>query len=138
MEQFAWEYATDMNYDFPKYPGREGYFAMKDLFNMIAGTSTGSIISSGLAFPNSSYPGMPAYYADDILEIYRTKGDDLFLLQKIVTKSHAFWFFIIVVVFGILGYFIGVKKYDDPDLKEAIGGIKNIIKDIKRKRYRNN
>lgn len=110
---------------------------MKDLFNLIAGTSTGSIISSGLAYPNSSYPEMPAYYADDILEIYRTKGDDLFKLQKLATKAHAFWLFIIVIIFGILGYYIGVKKYDDPDLKEAIDGIKKIIKDIKRKRNKN-
>ena len=28
---------------------------MKDLFNMTAGTSTGSILAAGLAYPNSTF-----------------------------------------------------------------------------------
>ena len=54
---------------------------MKDLFNMTAGTSTGSIIAAGLSYPakgveNSTEPG---FFATDLLDIYTTKGDQIFL-----------------------------------------------------------
>ena len=51
MEAYAWDYASEKGYQFPKYPGRDGALAMKDLFNMTAGTSTGSILAAGLVYP---------------------------------------------------------------------------------------
>jgi patatin-like phospholipase/acyl hydrolase len=51
MEAYAWDYASEKGYKFPKYNGRDGAMAMKDLFNMTAGTSTGSIIAAGLVYP---------------------------------------------------------------------------------------
>lgn len=58
MEQYAFEYSTEKGYTFPKYPpgpdgtSREGLIPMKDLFDMMAGTSTGSIISAALSYPS--------------------------------------------------------------------------------------
>ena len=53
LEKYAFSYATEKKYTgFPKYKGREGLIAMKDLFNMTAGTSTGSILAAGLVYPN--------------------------------------------------------------------------------------
>jgi len=37
---------------------------------MTAGTSTGSIIAAGLACPSSSNPNIPAYFVNDLLDIY--------------------------------------------------------------------
>jgi len=51
---------------------------MKDLFNMIAGTSTGSIISAALSYPEETNPDLPKFFAKDIIEIYITKGDLIF------------------------------------------------------------
>jgi patatin-like phospholipase/acyl hydrolase len=82
MEIYAFEYATKKNYAFPKYPGREGLFAMKDLFDMTSGTSTGSIIAAGLVYPNPNVTETegvtikgqlyrpPGFFAKDLLEIY--------------------------------------------------------------------
>jgi len=87
MEKYAWEYATKQGYDFPKYQGRDGLFAMKDLFDMTSGTSTGSIIAAGLVYPNPNVTvtdGItikgtlyrpPGFFATDLLRIYTEKND---------------------------------------------------------------
>ena len=56
IEKYAFKFATDNGYEVPKYEGREGVVAMKDLFDMTAGTSTGSIISSALVYPDKVHP----------------------------------------------------------------------------------
>lgn len=55
METYAYNYSKSKNYVVPQYPYQKGKIAMKDLFNMTAGTSTGSILSAGLAYPNQTY-----------------------------------------------------------------------------------
>jgi patatin-like phospholipase/acyl hydrolase len=83
IETMAYEYAKSKNYTFPEYPGEKakGRFAMKDLFNMTAGTSTGSIIAAGLAYPDKNHTDikMPGFFAPDLLEIYSDRGDEIFV-----------------------------------------------------------
>ncbi len=47
-----------------------------ELFDLMAGTSTGGIIALGLAKPDST--GKPEYTAQEIYELYTTKGKDIF------------------------------------------------------------
>jgi patatin-like phospholipase/acyl hydrolase len=50
---------------------------MKDLFNMTAGTSTGSILAAGLVYPNEKRIAEkePKFFATDLLKIYSEQGD---------------------------------------------------------------
>ena len=47
---------------------------MKDMFDMMAGTSTGSIISAALSYPsgevNDKGVQIPKYFAKEVMEIY--------------------------------------------------------------------
>jgi len=77
METYSYQYATSKGYTFPKYKGRDGLIAMKDLFNMTAGTSTGSILAAGLVYPNEKRIAEkePKFFATDLLKIYSEQGD---------------------------------------------------------------
>ena len=82
MEAFGYNYSTSQNYDFPKYPGMDGKLVMSDLFNMTAGTSTGSIIAASLAYPKSKEDiKSPLFSSDTILDLYKNKGDQIFVKQ---------------------------------------------------------
>jgi hypothetical protein len=45
--------------------------ALKDIFHMFAGTSTGSILAAGLAYPDHEDPSKPKFFSADLLDIYR-------------------------------------------------------------------
>ena len=60
---------------------------MKDVFDMLAGTSTGSILSSALSLPSDKlnpipYKGkhykLPKFWASDCVRIYTEGGADIF------------------------------------------------------------
>lgn len=84
VEIYAYDYVKDKGYKgVPVYHHNETgevlkLVHMKDLFNMTAGTSTGSIISAGLSFPREDEKDQPKYYMDDLLKIYSTLGDQIF------------------------------------------------------------
>ncbi|CAF3631910.1 unnamed protein product [Rotaria sp. Silwood1] len=54
-------------------------------FHVIAGTSTGAIIAAGLSTPSLTQKGKPRYQAHDLVQLYRTKVDQVF------TKSSSMW-----------------------------------------------
>jgi hypothetical protein len=54
MEKYSYTYIIDNNYSLPdNFDHTSKVIDMKDLFNMMAGTSTGSILASALSYPNS-------------------------------------------------------------------------------------
>ena len=74
-----------------------------DCFDLIAGTSTGGIIASGLLIPDN---GKPKYSPKDLLELYLKRGEEIFNIsfwQKIKPAG------------GTVD-----EKYDNETLKEAL------------------
>lgn len=115
MERYAYEYATSKNYKFPRYSGIDDRMALKDIFDMMAGTSTGSILASALACPDpkNMETKRPKFFADDALAIYTTRGSDIFVSQGL-RSTHYFLFIMLfgAILFGI-GYLIGTFLYDN-------------------------
>ncbi|MBD2439874.1 patatin-like phospholipase family protein [Nostoc sp. FACHB-110] len=48
------------------------------LFNLIAGTSTGGIVATALTKPHPNYPNQPHFKAGDLIDIYRKHGKRIF------------------------------------------------------------
>ena len=74
------------------------------LFNMLAGTSTGGIISAGLSFPSSD-GFSPKYRAYELLDIYRHRGTEIFPIHNWVMGK-------LNTVMSIVG-----SKYEDKGRK---------------------
>ena len=58
------------------------------LFDIMAGTSTGSIVTISLAVPNKM--GTPAYSASDLIQLYRNYSDSIFH-ASLLYKFHSLW-----------------------------------------------
>ena len=69
-EKYAYDYSVSKNYKFPEYANRTGVIHMKDLFDMAAGTSTGSFISAGLGYSTNHDKNTPLYFGKELLELY--------------------------------------------------------------------
>jgi len=84
---------------------------MRDLFDMTAGTSTGSILAAGLAYTNTS-DNKPPFFAKELIDIYSTKGDIIFTAFRISPVLMTFLDILITLLVSYLGYAIGKAIYE--------------------------
>lgn len=56
-----------------------------DLFDFIAGTSTGGILSLGITKPDSD--GKPQYAANDLIELYQEEGRNIFRRSELIPEN---------------------------------------------------
>jgi patatin-like phospholipase/acyl hydrolase len=125
METFAYEYAAGKGYTFPRYTNSTTKepipkIAMKDLFDMMAGTSTGSILSTGLSLASADDPNVPKYWAMDAVNIYIDGGPLIFDQNKLGKALQIICFIVLIILFAGLFYVCGVSRYDNKRKKTAL------------------
>lgn len=86
---------------------------MSTLFDMVAGTSTGSILASALAVPSKMNKSEPGFYANDIVKLYQDNAPLIFKRVGINTGLLGTIIFFSLIIGGVMGYHSGVKIYSN-------------------------
>jgi hypothetical protein len=78
---------------------------MTELFHLIAGTSTGSIMTSALSTPNED--GVTnKYWAQDVIDVYINNGTTVFSTYSVTTPSLIMGMILFCIFGGLLGFFV--------------------------------
>lgn len=113
----------------------DGKLVMTDLFDMTAGTSTGSIIAAGLAYPNNTEtaPDTPSFNSDKIMDLYQNKGDQIFVKKQISGVYKLIIGIFLILVFAAFGFALGNHWYDNPEVELSFLEMEQAISDLKRR-----
>ena len=137
IEEYIKNYSISMNYSVPfyykdykkdahlsdhykRYPNgttfkdydKSVYIHLSDFFDMTAGTSTGSIIAAGLSCPSKSSSHIPGYFANELLDIYVQKKEEIFAYNGYNIAEKMFFIVFLTIILGSSGYFIGYLRYN--------------------------
>jgi patatin-like phospholipase/acyl hydrolase len=101
MENYAYNYSLEKGYI---EPNKNKKVPMSNLFNMIASTSSGGLLTAALVAPDPDNAGEPKFYSDDVIEIYKNQGPKMFLSRP----ANKGLLGALIPVSAILGFFIGL------------------------------
>ena len=118
MELFAYKYATENNKNISLYTDEDGLnrerIPMKDLFDMMAGTSTGSLMATAFSIPSPTNASEPMFWGESMSQCYQDSAPKLFLSQGLNTFKTFVVYFSFFLAFFSLFYLCGHYKYHNP------------------------
>jgi Patatin-like phospholipase len=131
MENYTYKYSRD-NYCISERA--EGKISMADLFDMVSGTSTGSLLTTAIVMPsaNATESGRRnMYFANDASDIYKKHGKDVFQ-----TFDIPFWVQLLgaigfAVLGGLIGFFGGMCYFHNREHEKTMRSFKDYIKTTK-------
>ena len=126
-ERLAYEIAEDLGLSVPSYKKR---VAIKDIFQMTSAASISSMIATGLIVRSPEEETEPAYYSEDLIELYKVKSADMevFVQKNDTSFFSAAWILLIILV----SYFYGLNKFDHENISKAYDVLEEYVRrDIK-------
>lgn len=107
---------------------------MSELFDMVSGTSTGSLLTTSVVMPATN--GSNKFYADDAAKIYATHGSDVFQTFEIPLWVQLFGTAGCVIFGGFLGWLIGICLFHNREHEKTMNSFHEYIKSRKTMRER--
>lgn len=126
MEEFAYDHSTE-KLCYPKDPQNKRV-SLSKVFDMVAGTSTGSLLATCVVIPAEDDKTKNRYYAEDAINIYTTRGGEVFKKYTLSYTKYGLGMFGFAVVGGLLGFLIGIKMYSNSAHEETMKEFKDLIK----------
>lgn len=148
MEEFAYYYVTQKAYSKwkPYYTteDKDGVpkgtliqrMPMKDIFDMFAGTSTGSILATAMSVPKVVGGRDPRFWADDALDIYMKGGVIIFKQNEFGAWLYVLTYSFYIIFMSALFYLIGKCVYQNPEKIKALDEIHKFLTDIKQSKLK--
>jgi hypothetical protein len=128
MEKYAYQYAVEeKKYTKAPFNASSKIVAMKDLFNMTAGTSTGSILATGLVYPLGDTQE-PMYWGTDLLNIYMDKASTIFTGNDLPSTTKGLIYLVCILLCAEIFYLIGNRHYDNDDVKKSMAEFKTQLR----------
>ena len=93
---------------------------MSELFNMVSGTSTGSLLTTAVVIPSGNDTIKNKFFASDASAIYEQRGAQVFKTFDLPIWVRLLGTLGFAVVGGLLGYCIGVRMYHNPELEKTM------------------
>ncbi|CDW84800.1 patatin [Stylonychia lemnae] len=128
IETESYAYARNMSYI--KEDSR-GIIEMKDLFDMVAGTSTGGLITTALVTPKE-VNSKEAYNASFVMSIFEDKGAEIFKSQSINKGLLGIMITIMIMIGGVLGYRLGKNIFANQQVEDTNYKLRHYIKEAKK------
>ena len=108
METYAYSYAATK---WTGFTSKDSKIHMSELFQLVAGTSSGSIVAAGVSYGKD---GAPTMWGADIVAFFTTHGKDLFERHSLTLGLHIFFWIVFALIGACLGYWAGKRRYDSP------------------------
>ena len=105
---------------------------MSELFDMVSGTSTGSLLTTAVVMPDAN--GQPKYYADNGSIIYQQHGSDVFMTFELPLWIQCLSTAGAILVGGLIGYFVGVCIWQNKEHEKTMASFHEFIQKRKGKK----
>ena len=116
LEIATYEYANK-TYCIPKRDNEK--ISMSELFQMVSGTSTGSLLTTAIVLPSPTDPKKNKFWAVDASNIYKQNGSQVFKTFNFPTWLRFLGTLGLAILGGLLGYYIGTKIYYNEQQEKA-------------------
>ena len=109
--------------------------SMAELFDMVSGTSTGSLLTTAIVMPNNDNATkakqMNMYFANDASEIYKKHGKDVFQTFEMPLWVRLLGTVGCMVLGGLLGFAIGICLFHNKEHERTMKSFHDYIKSRK-------